>query len=144
MQKKILLIVGLLAIMMLALSSCSSEVSGDPVETVEEVSEDLPVDESDLNTESSDVARASGVSQVVIEGMAYSSADITVNAGDTVEWINKDSVDHTVTFEDGRFDVEVPAGAIVSYTFTAEDELGEARYFCSFHPGMRGSVLVLE
>ena len=96
------------------------------------------VEDTEINVESSNVERSSS-REVVIENMRFNPTDISVSVGDTVEWVNLDSVDHTVSFEDSRFDVEIPAGASVSYTFS---ELGEARYFCSFHPGMQGSVLV--
>ena len=96
------------------------------------------VEEIELNTESSNVERSTS-REIVIENMQFNPSDISILIGDTVEWVNLDSVSHTVTFEDARFDVVVPAGASVVYTF---GELGEARYFWSIHPSMQGSVLV--
>ena len=125
----------------LLLVSCSIE------ETVEtEAAGDSELDEEsalnledlEVNTESSNVERSTS-HEIVIENMQFNPTDISVFVGDTVEWINLDSVSHTVTFEDARFDVVVPPGASVSYTFEA---LGVARYFCQFHPSMQGSVLV--
>ena len=76
----------------------------------------------------------------------YLPADITINVGDTVEWINVDTAAHTVTGgspadgPSGVFDSSlVMAGA--SYAFTFE-EAGSYDYFCMVHPWMVGSVTV--
>ena len=76
---------------------------------------------------------------VMIENNKFNPVDLDIKSGDTVTWINKDSAKYTVTFEDARLDQILTSGAKVSYTFT---ETEEARYFCQFHPGMRGSVKV--
>jgi plastocyanin len=76
----------------------------------------------------------------------YSPADITINAGDTVEWINVDTAAHTVT---GGSPAEGPSGVFDSslvmadavYAFTFE-ETGNYDYFCMVHPWMVGSVSV--
>ena len=74
----------------------------------------------------------------------WSPADITINAGDTVEWVNVDTAAHTVT---GGSPADGPSGvfdssllmADASYTFTFEDT-GSYDYFCMVHPWMVGSV----
>jgi plastocyanin len=76
----------------------------------------------------------------------YSPADITINAGDTVEWINIDTAAHTVT-AGSPADVQVEifdssllmGGGTWSFTF---DEAGSYDYFCMVHPWMTGSVSV--
>ena len=104
-------------------------------------SDSEPLEDVEVNTESSDVERSSS-REVVIENGRFNPTDIEIALGDTVEWVNLDSVDHTVSFEDARFDIEVPAGASVTYTFDSQGDDPEARYFCKFHPNMRGSVLL--
>ncbi len=76
----------------------------------------------------------------------YLPADITINAGDTVEWINIDTAAHTVTGgspADGPSDVFdsslVMADAVYAFTF---DDAGSYDYFCMVHPWMVGSVTV--
>jgi len=76
---------------------------------------------------------------VVIENGKFNPMDLEVKVGDTIEWVNKDGKSHTVTFEDVRIDEELPDRGITSYTFT---EAEEVRYFCRFHSGMQGSVMV--
>ena len=76
----------------------------------------------------------------------YSPADITINAGDTIEWINVDSAVHTVTAgtpsdaQMGVFnsDLIIP-GNIWENTFVV---VGSNDYFCMVHPWMVGSVTV--
>ena len=76
----------------------------------------------------------------------YTPADITINAGDTVEWINVDTAAHTVTGgspadgPSGVFDSSlVMADAVYAFTF---DDAGSYDYFCMVHPWMVGSVTV--
>jgi len=96
----------------------------------------------DTITEESDESNViiSGESyQVVAEGMTFMPTNVEIKVGETVEWVNKDDVDHTVSFENGDFDEELVVGATGTYTF---NEIGEHRYFCRFHPGMQGVVIV--
>ncbi|PJC51114.1 MAG: copper-binding protein, partial [Nitrosopumilales archaeon CG_4_9_14_0_2_um_filter_34_16] len=73
-------------------------------------------------------------------------ADITINAGDTVNWINVDTAAHTVTGgspsdgPSGVFDSSLVMGS-ASYAFTFNDK-GSFDYFCMVHPWMVGSVTV--
>ena len=125
-MKKILTILMLISLVLLVVA-CATE-------TVEETSETQEVEESDTT-----IVVASGSTQVVIENSQFMPTDLEIKAGTTVEWVNKDSVDHTVTFENGDFDTELVVGATTTVTF---NEVGEYRYFCQFHPGMQGSVIV--
>ncbi len=76
----------------------------------------------------------------------WSPADITINAGDTVHWMNVDTAAHTVT---GGSPGDGPAGvfdsslvmADATYEFTFDDA-GNYDYFCMVHPWMTGSVSV--
>ena len=76
----------------------------------------------------------------------YSPANITINAGDTVEWPNVDTAAHTVT---GGSPADGPSGvfdsslvmADATYAFTFEED-GNYDYFCMVHPWMIGSVSV--
>ncbi len=76
----------------------------------------------------------------------FTPADITINAGDTVEWNNIDTAAHTVTSgspadgPSGIFDSSLLM-ADATFAFTFEDA-GEYDYFCMVHPWMVGSVSV--
>jgi len=76
----------------------------------------------------------------------WSPADITINAGDTVHWMNVDTAVHTVT---GGSPADGPSGvfdssmvmADATYAFTFDDA-GSYDYFCMVHPWMTGIVNV--
>ncbi len=80
---------------------------------------------------------------VVVEaadGNVFRPATITINVGDTVTWRNTDDVPHTSTSEDEVWDSGgLGAGEEFSFTF---EEAGTFPYFCEFHPGMEGTVVV--
>ena len=104
-------------------------------------------------------ATASNNTIVVMLNSAYLPAQLTITAGTTVTWINKDSIGHTVTEGDPNspkqpalraFDSSGEAGsgkaALLepgqswSYTFTT---LGTYNYYCIVHPYMTGQITVL-
>jgi plastocyanin len=77
---------------------------------------------------------------VTIEGTRYQPDRLTIRAGDTVVWVNKDFIPHTVTAAGGRFDSQmVAAGASWRHTLKAKGSFG---YACTFHPTMTGTVEV--
>ena len=77
---------------------------------------------------------------------AFSSAHITINAGDSVVWTNTDSMPHTVTATDSTFNSgTLQPGQVYSRTFTTP---GTYSYYCVFHGapggiGMSGTVTVV-
>lgn len=79
--------------------------------------------------------------QVDVAKMAFAPTDISVAAGDTIEWINKDFVAHTATARDKSFDVLIPAHGTA--TMVAETA-GTFDYFCRFHPMMKGKIIITE
>jgi plastocyanin len=80
-----------------------------------------------------------GPNEVFIEGMAYTPSTITVTAGTTVTWTNKDGVAHTVTSA-GNFDSgSIGSNGTWSHQFTTA---GTFQYVCTFHASMNGTVKV--
>jgi len=78
--------------------------------------------------------------QIVIENFSFKPATVTVKAGTTVTWVNRDNEPHTVSDSDKRF----KSGAMdtdeqFSYTFAAP---GTYNYFCAIHPRMTGQIIV--
>ena len=80
----------------------------------------------------------------------YVPSKVTINEGHEVEWINEDSTIHTVTSgtpqngHDGFFDsgVIIPRG---EFEFTFNDfDVGTYPYYCTAHPWMVGSVIVVD
>lgn len=76
---------------------------------------------------------------IVIQNFEF-KGPISVSPGATVSVTNLDSQDHSVTSDDGAFDVVVHANK--KATFTAPAGKGSYQYHCSFHPNMRGTLVV--
>jgi len=77
---------------------------------------------------------------VDIEDFDFEPADVAIQPGDTVMWVNRGNTPHTVTSDDGLFDSEVlNPGESFMFTFP---EAGTFSYHCEIHPFMTGSVSV--
>jgi len=77
---------------------------------------------------------------VTIVNFTFNPGSLTINAGRTVTWTNKDSVPHTATSKDGAFDSgNLNQGQSFSFTF---DKPGTYDYICTYHPYMVGTIVV--
>ena len=76
-----------------------------------------------------------------IQGFVFSPDPVAVLVGGTGTWTNKDSVAHTVTFDDASLtsSKNVDPGATFTATFP---KAGSYTYRCSIHPSMQGTVTV--
>ena len=114
-----------------------------------------------VTQDSQQTARATGAGNIIAvemnDNLRFAPTEITIKAGDTVEWRNTGSVRHTVTADPGRApgskNIALPAGAetfdsgwvkggqLFRYTFS---EPGVYRYICLPHEGARmfGTVIV--
>ena len=78
--------------------------------------------------------------QVKIDNFTFAPGAVTVPAGTTVQWVNRDDIPHTVVSTDNAFKSKVlDTDQEFSYTFTKP---GKFDYFCSIHPKMTGTVVV--
>ncbi len=80
-------------------------------------------------------------------GTCFLPGEVTIGVVESVTWHNDSGVIHTVTsgsFEDGPdgvFDSSIiMSGDTFTHTFT---ETGQYEYFCSIHPWMTGTVIVV-
>ncbi|WP_220725896.1 cupredoxin domain-containing protein [Arthrobacter cheniae] len=80
-----------------------------------------------------------GSMTITITGFQYSGTG-TISPGTQISVTNTDSEVHTVTANNGAFDVTVPGGETV--TFAAPTEGGTYSFFCKFHGNMKGSLTV--
>lgn len=112
-------LVGLLTAMIL-LSGCVSGPTGTPTPTT---------------------TSQTGATAVEIVNYNFVPRNITVPAGTTVTWTNKDSVQHTVTSTSGVFNSgPLNEGQTFSYTF---NRTGTYEYECTIHPFIpHGNVIV--
>ncbi len=78
--------------------------------------------------------------QIVMKDFKFTPMSLTVKAGTTVTWANKDDEPHTVTSDSGLF----RSGAIDTdgtYSFRFERP-GTYHFTCSIHPQMVGTLVV--
>lgn len=85
-------------------------------------------------------ASAAATPAVRIVNDAFVPATLTIAAGQSVTFTNRDDDAHTVTATDGRFDSKgLDTNVVWRHTFTTP---GVYHYFCELHPFMRGTVVV--
>jgi plastocyanin len=78
--------------------------------------------------------------EVVIANFSFEPATLTVKAGTTVTWINRDDEPHTATATDKRFNSKtLDTGERFSQQFDAP---GVYNYYCALHPHMTGKIIV--
>jgi plastocyanin len=75
---------------------------------------------------------------VTIQNFSFSPSSLTINKGETVKWVNKDSMPHTVTSNEFKSDM-MKQDNFFTYTFT---KAGSFSYACSIHPSMKGAIIV--
>jgi plastocyanin len=78
-------------------------------------------------------------SAVMIDNFTFEPAQLTIKAGTTVTWKNRDDIPHALvslgTFKSKVLDTDD------SYSFTFASA-GDYKYFCSLHPHMTGLIKV--
>jgi plastocyanin len=77
---------------------------------------------------------------VTIDNFSFGPQTLTVPAGATVIWTNRDDIPHTAVSTDGVFKSKVmDTDEKFSYTFT---KAGTYPYYCTIHPKMTGQIVV--
>ena len=84
-----------------------------------------------------------GSNAVTISNFAFAPASLTIPAGNTITWTNKDEEPHTVVSSDGTtfHSPGMDTGGTYSFTF---QNAGTFEYICSIHPMMHGTVVVAK
>ncbi len=78
---------------------------------------------------------------VNIDNFAFSPKEMTIAAGTTVRWTNKDSTAHTVTSDEGTTLSSPSLGKDDTYEHTFNEE-GTFSYHCALHSFMPGKIIV--
>jgi len=78
--------------------------------------------------------------QIVIKDFMFTPMSLTVKAGSSVTWANKDDEPHNVVSDTGLF----RSGAVdTDQSFTLRfDKPGTYHFTCSIHPRMVGTIVV--
>ncbi len=79
---------------------------------------------------------------VEVRQLRFQPETLTVAWGDTVVWINRDIVPHTVTALDAEWGSDrLEKDATWRHVVKSN---GTVRYYCTYHPTMRGIVVFKE
>lgn len=78
--------------------------------------------------------------QIAITGFKFVPEELKVSPGDTITWVNEDSVPHNIInshYQKEAVSTDLKSGE--KYTFVVTDSL---TYECGFHPSMKGKLLI--
>jgi len=78
---------------------------------------------------------------ISIDNFTFTPQTLTVKAGTTVTWTNKDDIPHGIASQNNAFarSKALDTDDSYSFTFTAP---GAYQYFCYVHPHMTGTIVV--
>ena len=96
---------------------------------------------SDNPVRTATTAGGSGQQVNMVSGNEFQPREITVNVGETVTWVNQDSVPHDAVAKDGEGPKSELLAKGKTYSFTP-DSPGKIAYVCTIHPGMDGTLNV--
>jgi plastocyanin len=88
------------------------------------------------------VARAaSPATAISIDNFTFTPQSLTVKAGTTVTWTNKDDIPHGIAATNNAFKRSQALDTDDSFSFTFTTP-GSYQYFCYVHPHMTGTIVV--
>jgi plastocyanin len=120
----------LLAVALIGFAGCGDDDDDEPAATSGGTSAPAGTDGT---------AAPAGGSGLTISGFAF-PAGVSGAAGATITVVNDDPATHTVTADDGAFDVEVGGGEQADLVLP--DEPGTYAFHCNIHGSMQGSLVV--
>ena len=84
-----------------------------------------------------------GQNKIEIKDFAFNPQAITVKSGEKITWINRDEEPHTVVSVQKQFKKSTALDTDQEFTITAGAP-GTYTYFCSVHPKMTGTIVVVK
>jgi plastocyanin len=81
--------------------------------------------------------------KIEIKDFAFNPQTITVKSGDKITWINRDEEPHTVVSVGKKFPKSSGLDTDQEFSITAGAP-GSYEYFCSVHPKMTGTIVVVK
>lgn len=81
--------------------------------------------------------------KIEIKDFAFNPPTLTVKSGEKITWINRDEEPHTVVSVEKQFKKSTALDTDQEFTITAGAP-GTYTYFCSVHPKMTGTIVVVK
>src|SRR6266576_1296159 len=88
-------------------------------------------------------ADSSKQNRIEIKDFNFSPKTLTVKSGEKITWINRDDEPHTVVSVEKQFKKSSALDTDQIFTITAGAP-GTYTYFCSVHPKMTGTIVVVK
>ena len=82
---------------------------------------------------------AMAATAVTIQNFTFTPGVITINLGDSVEWVNRDTTTHSTTQDANLWTHDLTTGQSFTQEFTKS---GTFSYHCRFHSSMTGTIKV--
>jgi plastocyanin len=76
---------------------------------------------------------------ITMANMSYGQIPGGLKLGDTIVWVNRDTVLHTATARDHSFDLRIAPGKTAKLVV---QKPGNIAFYCIFHAAMRGTLAV--
>lgn len=130
MRRSLLLLTAALA---LAVAGCGSDSSSSSSGAATTAATAAPAADTP--------AGSGGTVTVEMKNIQYSPKDVSVNVGQTVKWVDLDSVEHDVVADKGADFKSDVFGRDGTFEWTATKP-GKVEYECTLHPGMIGTITV--
>ena len=86
-------------------------------------------------------AQSPAAAAISIDNFTFNPQSLTVKAGTTVTWTNKDDIPHGIAATNNAFKRSQALDTDDSYSFTFTTP-GTYQYFCYIHPHMTGTIVV--
>jgi plastocyanin len=93
------------------------------------------------STQAAPPATQTNANTVSIDNFTFMPQTLTVKAGGTVTWTNKDDIPHGIGSENNAFARSKALDTDDSYSVTFATP-GTYKYFCYVHPHMTGTIVV--
>lgn len=76
---------------------------------------------------------------ITMASMSFGKMPSDIKVGDTITWVNRDTVQHTATARDRSFDLRIAPRKSARMTVK---KAGTFSFYCILHPAMRGTLKV--
>ena len=128
--------------MLLACAALAGDCGGDEQATTESAESTPTQTTPTQSTPAAGEATATeGAVRVSMKDFKFIPRDVTVKRGDTITWVNDDTVQHNAVAAEGDGPKSDLFNQGESYSWTAE-KAGKIPYVCTIHPGMEGTITV--
>jgi len=125
------------AVALITLAACGSSTTKAAPTTTVPAATAAPSTAAPSTAAAATAAPAAGANSLTIKNFSFGA--LTVKAGASIAIVNADPADHTVTADNGTFDIAATAGKTTSLVIA---KAGSYAIHCKIHASMHGTITV--